>query len=107
MRTEQQAPLNSNPVEGLGPDVPEIDQPIRAMLILTGLKASWNLNHWRVYLPDSSSIVSNIGGKNRTRWQTGVKATATYEEWMAEINRFWRDAKPGEQLPFGGILPEK
>lgn len=103
----ESAPLNSNPVEGEGEGVPEIDQPIRAMLILTGLKASWNLNHWRVYLPDASQIVASIGGKNRTRWQTGVRAHATYEEWMAEINRFWKDARPGESLPFGGILPTK
>lgn len=96
-----------NPIEGSGPDVPVIDEPIKAILIITGLRAMWNLNHWRVYLPNASSIVASIGGKNRSRWQTGVSANASYEEWMLEINRFWRDTHPSEPIPFGGILPAK
>lgn len=104
MLTQPVVPKRSiNPVEGSGPDVPGINDTIKAMLVMSGLRAAWNLNHWRVYLPDAVNIVANIGGKNRRRWQTGVNATASDEEWMAEINRFWKDVHPGEPLPFGQV----
>lgn len=89
-----------NPVES-GHGAPELSDDIRAMLIMTGLRATWSMNFWRVYLPEAASIVAHVGGDNRKRWQTGVSATATGEVWMAELNRFWKDIHPGEVLPFG------
>jgi hypothetical protein len=94
-----------NPVDH-GDDTRELDETIKALLILVGLRAKWVINYWKVYLPDAQNITSNIGGRNR-RWQTGVRAGADYEEWMAEINRFWKDVHPNEPMPFGGILPAK
>lgn len=92
--------LSANPIEG-GPDAPALDDEIKAMLIMTGLRAAWSMNFWRVYLPEASSIVAHLGGSNRKRWQTGVGAKASHADWMAEINRFWKDVHPGEALPFG------
>lgn len=80
---------------------PELGEEIVAVLVMTGLHAAWNQNYWRVFLPDAANITSMVGGGKRRRWQTGVRADAPGAEWLAEINRFWRDVHPNEPLPFG------
>lgn len=93
---------NSNPIEG-GPGSKDPGETVRAALVMAGLRATWSMNFWRVYLPEAASITSQIGNGARRRWQTGVAADASPEQWMAEINRFWKDIHPGEPSPFGGL----
>ncbi|HXS14439.1 MAG TPA: hypothetical protein VN734_17200 [Acidobacteriaceae bacterium] len=90
-----------NPVIRMTADDPELPDDITAMLVMTGLHARWCQNFWRVFLPDSANITNSVGGGKLRRWQTGVRAEASPAEWLAEINRFWKDVHPGEPLPFG------
>lgn len=90
----------ANPVVRLEGD-PELSETIVAALIMTGLLARWNINHWRVYVPDASNIVANVGGGRRARWQTGIGRDATEAEWLDEISKFWKDIHPNEPVPFG------
>lgn len=88
------------------PDAPELDDTITAMLGLVGLRCKWVINYWMVYDQGASRSMHQTTGP-AGRWQTGVRFEAPYEEWMHEINKFWKDVHPGEALPFGGILPVK
>jgi len=82
---------------------PDMPPEAAAALTMVGLIAIKAPGFWKVMLPNASSFTSNGGGGRPARWQTGVSLTATVEEWLAEINRFWKDVHPGEPLPFGGL----
>lgn len=88
-----------NPIAG-GDGAPEVGDEVKALLIMAGLEARWSVSYWKVTVRDASNIVNHVGGGAKRRWQTGVGPEATYEQWLAEINRFWKDAHPGEPLPF-------
>lgn len=92
---------NPNPIEA-GHGAPEVSEIVRAMLFMAGLRASWSMNFWRVYLPEASQITAQLSGA-RKRWQTGVGPNATDAEWLAEVMKFWKEAHPGEKAPFGGV----
>lgn len=91
----------AHPVIRMSPNDPDLPEDITAMLVMTGLHARWDINYWRVFLPDAANIVASVGGGKRVRWQTGVRADAPPEEWLIEINRFWKAVHPNEPLPFG------
>lgn len=81
------------------------DMPVEAAAALTmvGLVAIKAPGFWKVMLPNASQFTSNGGGGRPARWQTGVGLNASIEQWLTEINRFWKDIHPGEPLPFGDI----
>lgn len=100
--TNEAARRGINPITG-GDGAPEVSQAVQAMLIMTGLEARWAVGFWKVTVRDASKYVNMVGGGKSKRWQTGVGPKATDADWMAEINRFWKDTHPNEPLPFGGV----
>lgn len=102
IQAPQEGQRNRNPIEG-GVGSTDPGETVRAALVMAGLRATWSMNFWRVYIPEAASITANVGNGGRRRWQTGVRADATPEEWMTEINQFWKDIHPGEKAPFGGL----
>lgn len=82
---------------------PDLDETVVAMLVMASLVANYAGGFWQVKTPDASNYTATSGGGNRARWQTGVRVDATHQEWMREINNFFKARRPGEPLPFGNV----
>lgn len=81
---------------------PILDDTIKAMLIIAGLRATWALNHWKVFPPNAHLLTAQVGG-SRSRISTGVRREASFVEWQEQINLFLKDTRPKEKPPFGPV----